>query len=129
MKNIFFHSKVKYIVCLSISLIGILVYVLGNDPQLRFPLISLNNACFIVGFIMFLVGCLSIVASLGAFDIFSYQFKRKGSGENKYTLYDHQQKRMEKSKNNRYSFVPYMVVGGFFVIVSLILSIIYSCIY
>lgn len=126
MKNIFFHSKYRYIFSLAFAFIGILVYLLSHDPELEQPILSISNSCFIVGFVLVLVGGLSILSNLGAFDIFSYQFRRLKSGSNKYTLYDHQQRRIELSKSRQYYFVPYLVVGGFFLIISMIFSIIYT---
>jgi hypothetical protein len=107
------------------GLIGVLCYFLSHDKNLEYPIFSTSNACFISGFVLVLVGGLSILSNLGAFDIFSYQFKRKGVGANKYTLYDHQQRRIEQSKTRKYYFVPYFVVGGLFLLVSFILTLVY----
>ena len=126
MKRIFFHSKYRYLLSLAFALIGILCYFLSNDKEIEQPVLSISNSCFIVGFVLVLVGGLSILSNLGAFDIFSYQFKRKGTGPNKYTLYDHQQKRIEQSKTKKFYFIPYITVGGFFLIISFIFTIIYN---
>ena len=125
MKKIFFHSKYRYILSLVFGLIGVLCYFLSHDKNLEYPVFSTSNACFISGFVLVLVGGLSILSNLGAFDIFSYQFKRKGAGASKYTLYDHQQRRIEQSKTRKYYFVPYFVVGGLFLLVSFILTLVY----
>lgn len=125
MKKIFFHSKYRYIISLVLAFIGILCYFLSHDKNLEQPILSTSNACFIVGFVLVLIGGLSILSNLGAFDIFSYQFKRKGSGASKYTLFDHQQRRIEQSKTKKFYFVPYFVVGGLFLLVSFILSLVY----
>jgi len=126
MKRIFFHSPYKYLFSLIFAFLGIFMYLINNDKNLERPILSIGNACFIVGFVLVLVGGLSILSNLGAFDIFSYQFKRKGTGPNKYTLYDHQQKRIEQSKTKKFNFIPYITVGGFFLIISFIFTIIYS---
>lgn len=118
MKQIFFHSKYRYLFSLLFAIIGMLAYILLNDKNLEHALLTISNSSFIVGFILVLVGGLSILSNLGAFDIYSYQFKRKGTGPNRYTLYDHQQKRIEQSKDKQFFFVPYMVVGLLFLIIS-----------
>ena len=125
MKQIFFHSKYRYLFSLVFAIIGMLAYILLNDKNLEHALLTISNSSFIVGFILVLVGGLSILSNLGAFDIYSYQFKRKGTGANRYTLYDHQQKRIEQSKGKQFNFVPYMVVGVFFLIISAVTATIF----
>lgn len=125
MKQIFFHSKYRYLFSLVFAIIGMLAYILLNDKNLEHALLTISNSSFIVGFILVLVGGLSILSNLGAFDIYSYQFKRKGTGPNRYTLYDHQQKRIEQSKGKQFYFVPYMVVGLLFLIISAVTATIF----
>ena len=125
MKQIFFHSKYRYLFSLVFAIIGMLAYILLNDKNLEHALLTISNSSFIVGFILVLVGGLSILSNLGAFDIYSYQFKRKGTGTNRYTLYDHQQKRIEQSKGKQFYFVPYMVVGLLFLIISAVTATIF----
>ncbi len=125
MKNIFFHSKGKYIFSLCFAIVCTIIYVFINDKYFQQPLFSFMNGTFIAGFVLMLIGGLSILSNLGAFDIFSYQFKKKGTGENRYTLFDHQQQRIEKSKTKKLYFVPYMVVGALFIVISILLTIVY----
>ncbi len=125
MKQIFFHSKNKYVFSLLFAIVGTIFYFISNDPYFERVIFSLSSAFFIVGFILILIGALSILSNFGAFDIFSYQFKNKRPNGQNYSLYDHQQKRIEKSKGKKYNFVPYMVVGFFFLILSIIFTTIY----
>jgi hypothetical protein len=125
MKQIFFHSKYRYLFSLLFALVGIAAYFLLNEENQKQPILAIANSTFIVGFVLILVGGLSILSNLGAFDIYSYQFKRKGTGANRYTLYDHQQKRIEQSKGKQFNFVPYMTVGLFFVIISAIFTFVF----
>ena len=122
MKQIFIHSKYRYLFSLLFALIGIAAYFLLNEENQKQPMFAIANSTFIVGLILVLVGGLSILSNLGAFDIYSYQFKRKGTGANRYTLYDHQQKRIEQSKGKQFNFVPYMVVGFLFLIISAVFT-------
>lgn len=121
MKNIFFHSKLKYLLCLLYSLIVIVFYLASYG-------ITLYNgvdATFISGFSLLCVGGLSFCTQQGTFDIFSYTFAKKGTPGNRITFYDYQQRKIEKRKNAKFAPIPYLVVGVFFIIISVILLIIF----
>ena len=86
-------------------------------------LINYINGSFVGGFVLIGVGGLSWCASVGAYDMFSYMFTKRGPNGYKPTLYDYSQAKREKCKQNKLSFLPYIVVGAVFVIISLILFI------
>ena len=122
MKRIFFHSKIKYIICLFYALLVIVFYLASYG----FNLFNSIDANFIAGFSLLCFGGLSFCAQQGTFDIFSYAFANKGKPGNRLTFYDYQQRKIEKRKNKIFGCIPYLVVGVFCIIVSVICSIIYS---
>ena len=122
MKQIFFHSKLKYIICLLYSLLIIVFFLASYGLDLY----NAVDATFIAGFSLICVGGLSFCGQQGSFDIFSYAFAKKGTPGNRITFYDYQQMKIEKRKKATYCFVPYLVVGGFFVIISIILLVIFK---
>ncbi len=98
----------------------ILANILAEDWK---SVTTYANGSFAAG--MTLIGCggLSWCCSLGAYDMMSYLFVRKGPNGSKPTLYDYsEQKRVERSAN-KLSFLPYIITGAVFVIISLILFI------
>ena len=118
MKRIFFHSKVKYILCLFYSLLVIAFYLASYG----ITLFNFIDASFIAGFSLVCVGGLSFCAQQGTFDIFSYSFSKKGTPGHRITFYDYQQGKIEKRKKATFCFVPYLVVGVFLIIVTVIVS-------
>ena len=118
MKQIFFHSKVKYLICLFYALLVIAFYLASYGLNLY----NSVDATFIAGFSLTCVGGLSFCSQQGAFDIFSYSFSKKGTPGHRITFYDYQQIKIKKRKKATYCFVPYLVVGIFFIIISIILS-------
>lgn len=73
-----------------------------------------------------LFGLLVLVIYLGAFDTFAYGFKRIFNRTNgKYNdLVEYENVMKEKRSKNKFIFVPYLVVGVLFILVSIILFII-----
>lgn len=122
MKQIFFHSKIKYILCFLFALLVIAFYVVSYG----FNLFNFADATFIAGFILVCISGLSFCTQAGTFDIFSYAFANKGVPGKRITFYDYQQRKIEKRKNKKFGCIPYLVVGVFFIIVSVILLAIFN---
>lgn len=127
-RNIFFGNIKKFLI---IFLISIIIFI-GIVASRGFGLIiSYCDGCFITGFIMLAVGCLSALTYFGAFDTFGYSayalgemFRRKTSENKKYQdLIDYTEQKRLKRSNKRYSFVPYLENGVFFILAAVILLI------
>ena len=119
LKSIYF----KYIILTVISFLIVIIYHSINNS---WTLIDGNcNGFFIAGATMILFGALDVCVNFGALDIFSYMFVNHKKEENK-TFYDYCETKKEKRKKTRLSFLPYIIVGGVFIIVSIILLIIFN---
>lgn len=119
MRDIFFHSWIKYLVSF---VYGLFIMALYNIFYTKWVLlIGYIDGFFIAGASLICVGGLSLINYLGGFDIFSYMFSKKQTATGKITFYDYSQNRLEKRKKNKYTFVPYFTVGGLYLIVSIIM--------
>ena len=72
-KELIFHSPKKYIVLSIVGLLISLFYLINNK---FIYMINYINDFFIGCAVIFFVGALSFVSYFGAFDLFSYNFKR-----------------------------------------------------
>lgn len=118
-KSIYF----KYIILFLLSFLIVITYHSINNS---WKLIDGNcNAFFIAGATMILLGALDICIHFGALDIFSYMFVNHKKEENK-TFYDYCETKKEKRKKTQLSFLPYIIVGVIFVLVSIVLLIIFN---
>ncbi len=126
-KEIFFHSLIKYLLLFVIDGIAIaMIMIFGKGKGL----IDYSNAFFVVGFLNICIGGLSIVSYLGAFDMFSYSFYYMGSfikhtEKEKNRKYDSlpdfvDKKNIERSKD-RYKSIPYIVWGTLLCVISAII--------
>lgn len=123
MKKIFFQSYKGYIVGFAIMFIIFFTYMFGNmteEIKTFEHLLFYIDGFFIAGFACVCVGGLVAVHNMGAFDTFSYAFggrkKTKAASLNDYSL-----KQEEKRKNNKFTFVPYLVDGLFACLIAFIL--------
>ena len=124
MRKIFFHSPIRYLVSV---LIGIILALLDVFFDKGFSsIVSYSNGTFISGFMLICIGGLSIVNYFGGFDIFSVMFAKRDQYGHKPTLHEYSVSKAEKRKKYPYVFVPYFTVGAILLIVSAILTIIYS---
>lgn len=122
MKQIFFHSKIKYLLCFLFALIIIAFYVISYG----ITLINFADSTFIAGFALICFGGLSFCTQEGTFDIFSYAFSNKGTPGNRITFYDFQQRKKEKRRTKKFGCIPYLVVGVFFILTSIVLVAIFN---
>lgn len=122
MKRLFFHSPIRYIIALFIAILFVLIRLFTSHGFLE--LLAYCDGTFIAGMILICLGGLSVVTYFGGFDIFSYNFSKKKEGAS--SLYEYSQIKAEKRKNAPLHFVPYFVVGLFFLLISTILLIIFN---
>lgn len=120
MKKLFFHSPIRYIISLIVAIILILIRLITSNGFQN--IVAYCDGTFIAGMILICFGGLSVVTFFGGFDIFSYNFSRKKEGAS--SLYEYSQIKAEKRKSGPLHFVPYFVVGLFFLLISTILLII-----
>ena len=117
-KEIFIHSSIKYIVSFVVAALFMVIYcALRNTWNY---IMYYSNGLFIGGFVMVSVGLLVLLNNFGAYDIWSYVFTRKRKKEG-ITLAEYSEIKAEARKKSRYTFVPFVTVGLFFILISAIL--------
>lgn len=127
--DIFLHSKTKYIICLAFAICFTSILIISDftelEPNETLPLINYINAFSVPGLCLYCFGGFSLIGSFGAFDTFSYSFRRRGKDSLKMGYYEYiNMKSEERKKGKPFPYVPYFVVGTLFILVSLILNII-----
>lgn len=89
------------------------------------------NSCFVTFFIIFAIGCFSLLTYEGAFDLMGYSFSNMFSviihkDEKKYVdAIDYRNKRKEIRRLNRFSFLIYFGVSIVFLVAAIILFYVY----
>ena len=119
MNNVFNHSWKKYLIWILYIIAILLIYNFSNG---RWDLlISYVDGLFIGGASLFCISLLIILGNFGAFDTFSFLVNGKKEGCK--TLYDYTEKVKVKRKNNKFNFIPSMVISIVVILLSIILSI------
>lgn len=121
--RIIFHSPIRYIVAFIIAAIITILY-LSNTSFL--VLRAYADGMVTGGVFTIFIGLLVLLSNFGAFDMFSYAFSRvsRSNRERYHDLYEYSEDKRIKRSSNRYVFMPYLVVGALFILVSIILFII-----
>ena len=119
LRKYFFHSPVHYGIALGINVFFVLLVLYLRGFEL---IIYYVDAFSVAGALSVLFGLLLLVSSLGAFTTFGYAFSAF-KGERKYKdLYEYTVAKGEKQAKRKKIFMPYIIVGIFFLTVSFILS-------
>ena len=74
------------------------------------------------GAVSALLGLLLWVAAAGAFDTIGYGFSTLGSNRKYKDLYEYTVRKKEKRSRQKLTFMPYIVTGIVFIMISLIIS-------
>lgn len=125
-KDLFFHSPIRYIVSLVITIGVLITYNCINGWE---HLINYSNAFFIGGGFVIALGLFSLLDFYGFFNIARYMFVKKNPDGTKKSLYEYSEERTEKIKYKKFRYVPYLFIGVVVIIVSATLLIINSSIY
>ena len=116
-RRLFIHSPFKYIISFILAgamSVGLLFYW-GFDQKVYY-----NDAFFASGALFVAIGGLSFVSYFGAFDIFAYSFSLFNPNRRYKDLYEYSTAKNEKRKSKIvFPFMPYIVVGIVYIIVSL----------
>ncbi len=119
--NFLFKHWIRLLVALGIAIILFLIYMFVNGWSYK---VNYMNATFVAGASLFFIGCLSLLANFGAFNIFSYLPMRRRKENGSRETYSEYNNRVEDThKKDRFICVPYFEVGIIFLVVSLILMI------
>ena len=121
-----------FILRIIISSIIFLVAFLSIYFSYQRSLVSIINGFFVPGSILVGLGIFSILNYFGFFDFASYGFisviqaLKKGSVRAYEDLIDYKTKKNIKRKDNKFSFLPYMISGAVFILISIIIKVIYK---
>ena len=112
----------RWLAMLISFVIGLVVLVIYNVVRGNWILlINYCNGAFIAGFSLLLIAMLTIVSDSGGFYIFSYFFARKKDEQNHVEdFYEYQERRKQNREQHRFTWLPFVIVGGFFLLFSLI---------
>ena len=123
-RKIIFHSPIKYLILFILGIVIAFSLILIRGLNL----VSVVDSFFISGAIFIFVGILSCLNFLGAFDTFSYSFYyvKNSYSKNKENIdmYNYKQNKLTKRSKSNISFTPYLIVGLFYLIVSLVFYIV-----
>ena len=121
-KELFFHSWKKYLLCL---LYGILIYTLYCSlREMWFTLFSFQDATFITGLSLLCIGGLSTLNYFGAYDFWGYTFSKRDQNGKRMPISDYTEQKRIKRKKGKYPFGPYYAAGLFYLLISIILTIV-----
>ena len=121
----FKENWIRFLACIGVGAIFMVLYNLvlqsTTDVNIWTMLSSYRDGATIGGFALFFFGLLLILAHFGAFDIFNFFFARKKKEDGSKEIYSEyvERKRIEKGHLRLY-FLPYLIVGGLYLLFSLI---------
>lgn len=129
---------IQYLGCLCFAIAAFFMVAISKDLFKQtegdkiFAIIC--DGLFVPGILMLSVGTLSWIAKMGTFDMLGYGFKSlhylfspsKRALEGKQTFFDYVEAKNEKGR----VWLPFLLVsGGIVTAISIVLTIIYSCIF
>lgn len=115
----FFHSPVRYAVALVLNIAVGLIVLSVRGFNLKIYYVDAFSAA---GAVSALLGLLLWVAAAGAFDTIGYGFSTLGSNRKYKDLYEYTVRKKEKRSRQKLTFMPYIVTGIVFIMISLIIS-------
>ncbi len=117
-KKIFIHSWLRYLLSFLFVVLVVVTYNITNGWN---KMINYIDALFIAGFALICVSGLSIVTYFGAFDIFTHFFAKPKENNKKPSFYEYSIEKSNSRKEHKFNFVPYAVIGFFFIVLSIVL--------
>lgn len=118
-KRWFFHSPVRYIVALVINAVVALVVLSVRGFDLKIYYVDAFSAA---GGVSVFFGLLLWVAAAGAFDTMGYGFSVIGGNRKYKDLYEYTVRKKEKRGRQKKTYMPYIVVGIIFLMISFLVS-------
>ena len=120
------------IVRISFSIIVFLIAFLSIYFVYQRSILAIINGFFVPGAILLAVCVFSILNNFGFFDFASYGFisviqsLKKGSVRQYEDLIDYKSRKIDKRKENRFSFIPYLISGIILITISIVIKLIYK---
>ena len=126
--NPLFAKIFRYSLALLLSLSIFLGIFFTSDKSLT----SICDACFVPGVVMLAIAFFSILNLFGTFDLAEYgtisivqSFKKDDIIQYK-DLIDYKEKKSIKREKNRFIFLPYLIFGIIWIIISIVIRIMLS---
>lgn len=113
------HSPGHYVAAVGLNVFFTLLVLYLRGFEYR---ISYVDAFSVAGAISVFFGLLLLVTSLGAFTTFGYAFSALRGDRKHKDLYEYTQAKAEKQAKQKKIYVPYILVGIVFLIISFIIS-------
>ena len=120
------------IVRISFSIIVFLTAFLSIYFVYQRSILAIINGFFFLLSIFLAVCVFSILNNFGFFDFASYGFisviqsLKKGSVRQYEDLIDYKSRKIDKRKENRFSFIPYLISGIILITISIVIKLIYK---
>lgn len=121
MRNFFKNHGIRLFICFIYGIIILCIYNLVNSNWKG--VLEYCNAFFIGGFSLLCFGCLSLINRLGGFEIFSHMLAKRGPNGSKEDLYTYSLRKKEERSRKGRVYLSYFIVGGIYLLISMILMI------
>ena len=119
LRKYIFHSPAHYGIAVGLNILIVILMLCSRGANF---LLAYVDAFSTAGAVSVLFGLLLLVAGLGAFNIFGFAFSGI-RGERKYKdFYEYTVAKEEKQTRQKKIYMPYIVVGLIFLVVSFLLS-------
>lgn len=115
----FFHSPMHYVAALVMNIVLMLIVLFLNGFD---KVIFYVNACSVAGAISVLWGMLLCVTAAGAFNTLGYALSIFREERKYQDLYEYTVAKEEKNSKQKKTYMPYIVVGIVFLLISYVLS-------
>lgn len=118
-RKYFFHSPVSYGIALALNVFFVLLVLClkGFDQTIFYV-----DAFSVAGAVSVLFGLLLWTSEAGAFSTFGYAFSTFRSERKYKDLYEYTKAKEEKRAKHKKTYMPFIVVGVVFFLVSVVLS-------
>ncbi len=119
LRKYIFHSPVHYGIATAINVFLTVLVMYFRDFN---GWLCYVDAFSVAGAVSVLFGMLLWVTSVGAFSTFGYAFSTFRSERKYKDLYEYTKAKQEKQAKQKKTYVPYIVVGAVFLLISFVLS-------
>lgn len=120
LRRFFFHSPARYAAAFAVNLVIALIVLFVRGFDLKIYYVDAFSAA---GSVSVLLGLLLWVAAAGAFDTIGYGFSVFGGNRKYKDLYEYTVRKKEKRSRQKLTFMPYIVTGMVFILISLLISV------
>lgn len=118
--RLFLHSWKKYLI---LTIVGLVILLINLSLHDFVYLLNYISGLQIAGFVLILVGGLSLLNYYGAYDFWSYAFTRRGKNGKNGSVYEYSEEKRSKRSKLKLPFGPYFLTGTVYLLLSFLLYI------